>query len=683
MKLSTIKSTIAVAGGNLYRCSHPSTSTGSEMLFSIFKPSLPDPLESPPALFYLSGLTCTDSNFIEKASSAFQTAQDLGVSLIVCGTSSQKRVEGDDESWDFGHNAGFYVDATNPKWKEAGYNMYTYVLDELPSLISSDFNCGVHARSIFGHSMGGHGALQIALKNPEVFCAVSAFAPICNPVEGAWGKKAFEGYLSSVDAGKEYDATELVKKNGRTFDDILIDVGTSDQFLTDGQLLPNNFKLAAEMSQQKVTLRMQPGYDHSYHFINTFVSDHVHFHSKRLKAEQRSKILQATEEIDVSMTGKPIKCKAMVARGPKIPLTEETITVDPPRAGEVRVKVMANALCHTDIYTLDGLDPEGLFPCILGHEAGCIVESVGEGVLSVKPGDRVIPGYTPQCAKPSCIFCMSPKTNLCPAIRSTQGAGKMPDGTTRLRDEKGEEIFHFMGCSTMAEYAVLAEISCAKIDDSAPLDKVCLFGCGVATGLGAVWNTCKVQKGETVAVFGLGAVGLSVIQGAKMAGASRIIAVDINPSKFEAATKAGATDCVDSLNGIPEGKNVQQHIAGGLTQWGVDYSFDCTGIVSVMRAALECSHRGWGTSCVIGVAASGHEISTRPFQLVTGRSWKGTAFGGFKTRTDVPKLVNKYLEGELPIEQYITHTFEGVEKTNEAIDALHSGDCLRAVVKYF
>jgi len=376
MKLSTIKSTIAVAGGNLYRCSHPSTSTGSEMLFSIFKPSLPDPLESPPALFYLSGLTCTDSNFIEKASSAFQTAQDLGVSLIVCGTSSQKRVEGDDESWDFGHNAGFYVDATNPKWKEAGYNMYTYVLDELPSLISSDFNCGVHARSIFGHSMGGHGALQIALKNPEVFCAVSAFAPICNPVEGAWGKKAFEGYLSSVDAGKEYDATELVKKNGRTFDDILIDIGTSDQFLTDGQLLPNNFKLAAEMSQQKVTLRMQPGYDHSYHFINTFVSDHVHFHSKRLKAEQRSKILQATEEIDVSMTGKPIKCKAMVARGPKIPLTEETITVDPPSAGEVRVKVMANALCHTDIYTLDGLDPEGLFPCILGHEAGCIVESV-------------------------------------------------------------------------------------------------------------------------------------------------------------------------------------------------------------------------------------------------------------------------------------------------------------------
>ena len=225
--------------------------------------------------------------------------------------------------------------------------------------------------------------------------------------------------------------------------------------------------------------------------------------------------------------------------------------------------------------------------------------------------------------------------------------------------------------------------SCAKIDDSAPLDKVCLFGCGVATGLGAVWNTCKVQKGETVAVFGLGAVGLSVIQGAKMAGASRIIAVDINPKKFEAAVKAGATDCVDSLNGLPEGKNVQQHIAGGLTQWGVDYSFDCTGIVSVMRAALECSHRGWGVSCIIGVAASGHEISTRPFQLVTGRSWKGTAFGGFKTRTDVPKLVNKYLEGELPIEQYITHTFEGVDKTNEAIDALHSGDCLRAVVKYF
>jgi len=381
----------------------------------------------------------------------------------------------------------------------------------------------------------------------------------------------------------------------------------------------------------------------------------------------------------MSTAGKPIECKAMVARAAKQPLSLETITVDPPKAGEVRVKVIANALCHTDIYTLDGLDPEGLFPSILGHEAGCIVESVGEGVTSVKPGDHVIPCYTPQCCSAQCIFCQSPKTNLCPAIRASQGKGLMPDGTTRFKDADGKPIYHFMGCSTMSEYTVLAEISCAKIDESAPLDRACLFGCGVSTGLGAVWNTCKVEVNSSVAVFGLGAVGLAVIQGAKMAGASKIIAVDINPKKFEAAKKMGATDTVDSTK---LDKPVQQHIAGELTQWGVDYSFDCTGNVQVMRAALECAHRGWGESCVIGVAASGHEISTRPFQLVTGRVWKGTAFGGFKSRRDVPLLVNIYMSGQLPVDHYVTHEFNGVQGTNDAIDALHSGDCLRAVVKY-
>ncbi|GAX25987.1 S-(hydroxymethyl)glutathione dehydrogenase / alcohol dehydrogenase [Fistulifera solaris] len=377
--------------------------------------------------------------------------------------------------------------------------------------------------------------------------------------------------------------------------------------------------------------------------------------------------------------GKPITCKAMVARGPKQPLVEETITVDPPKAGEVRVKVIANALCHTDVYTLDGHDPEGLFPSILGHEAGCIVESVGEGVTSVAPGDHVIPAYTPQCCEVSCIFCQSPKTNLCPKIRGTQGQGLMPDGTSRFKDKDGNTIYHFMGCSTMSEYTVLAEISCAKIDPQAPLDKMCLFGCGISTGLGAVWNTCKVETGSSVAVFGLGAVGLAVIQGAQKAGASKIIAVDINPSKFEMAKQLGATDCVNPKE--VEGK-IQSYIAGTMTPWGVDYTFDCTGNVEVMRAALECAHRGWGTSCVIGVAASGHEISTRPFQLVTGRIWKGTAFGGFKSRKDIPKLVDRCMSGELPIDHYITHTFQGVGKTNDAIDALHSGDCLRAVVRY-
>lgn len=255
----------------------------------------------------------------------------------------------------------------------------------------------------------------------------------------------------------------------------------------------------------------------------------------------------------------------------------------------------------------------------------------------------------------------------------------MPDGTVRFHDENGNDINHFMGCSTMSEYTVLAEISCAKISKEAPLEKACLFGCGVSTGLGAVWNTCKVEADASVAVFGLGAVGLSVIQGAKIAGASRIIAVDINKDKFDAAIKLGATDCVDSAT---IDKPIQQYIAGDLTPWGVDYSFDCTGNTDVMRAALECAHRGWGTSCVIGVAAAGHEISTRPFQLVTGRVWKGTAFGGFKSRSDVPKLVERMMNDEIPVDQYITHTFDGVDKTNEAIDALHSGTCLRAVVQY-
>mmetsp|Transcript_96269 Transcript_96269/g.144143 ORF Transcript_96269/g.144143 Transcript_96269/m.144143 type:complete len:382 (+) Transcript_96269:80-1225(+) len=381
----------------------------------------------------------------------------------------------------------------------------------------------------------------------------------------------------------------------------------------------------------------------------------------------------------MSTVGKPIKCKAMVARGAKQPLVEEEITVDPPKAGEVRVKVVANALCHTDIYTLDGHDPEGLFPCILGHEAGCIVESVGAGVTSVKAGDHVIPCYTPQCCETTCVFCQSPKTNLCPKIRSTQGQGVLPDGTVRFHDKDGKDIYHFMGCSTMSEYTVLAEISCAKINPDAPLEKMCLFGCGISTGLGAVWNTCKVEANSTVAVFGLGAVGLAVVQGAKIAGAIKIIAVDMNPKKFDLAKKLGATDCVNP-NDVD--KPIQQHIAGGLTDWGVDYSFDCTGNVQVMRAALECCHRGWGTSCVVGVAAAGHEISTRPFQLVTGRVWKGTAFGGFKSRTQVPELVQRTLDGKLLIDHFITHTFKGVAETNKAIDALHSGECLRAVVEY-
>jgi S-(hydroxymethyl)glutathione dehydrogenase/alcohol dehydrogenase len=376
--------------------------------------------------------------------------------------------------------------------------------------------------------------------------------------------------------------------------------------------------------------------------------------------------------------GKSITCKAAVAWEAKKPLTIEEIEVAPPKAGEVRVKVIANALCHTDIYTLDGHDPEGLFPCILGHEAGAIVESIGEGVTSVAVGDHVIPCYTPECRESACIFCQSPKTNLCPKIRSTQGQGFMPDGTSRFTC-KGKPLYHFMGCSTMSEYTVLAEISCAKIAQEAPLEKMCMLGCGVATGWGAVWNTCRVQSGATVAVFGLGAVGLSVIQAAKLAGASRIFGIDINPGKEAIAKSFG---CTDFINPKDHGDTPVQQVLVGMTTWGVDYTFDCTGNTAVMRSALEASHRGWGVSCVIGVAASGHEISTRPFQLVTGRTWKGTAFGGWKSRTYVPQLVDRVMSGELPVDAYVTHEFEGIEKTNECIEALHGGSCLRGVVKY-
>jgi len=375
--------------------------------------------------------------------------------------------------------------------------------------------------------------------------------------------------------------------------------------------------------------------------------------------------------------GKPITCKAAVAWAPKTPLDVTDIQVAPPKAGEVRIKVISNALCHTDIYTLDGHDPEGLFPCVLGHEAAAVVESIGDGVTSVKPGDVVIPCYTPECKSHECIFCNSPKTNLCPTIRSTQGQGYMPDGTSRLSKD-GKPIFHFMGCSTFAEYAVIAEISAAKINPGADLNKMCLLGCGVATGWGAVFNNTKVEPGSSVAVFGLGALGLSVIQAAKAAGARYIVGVDINDSKFPTALSMGATECVNSLT-CNEEKDVKKWLLGR-EKWGYDYTYDCTGNVHVMRCALEVAHRGWGESCVIGVAAAGKEISTRPFQLVTGRNWKGTAFGGWKSRTEVPKLVQTVMRGEMNLDPFITHTFQGLENVNASIDALHGGECLRAVV---
>ena len=346
----------------------------------------------------------------------------------------------------------------------------------------------------------------------------------------------------------------------------------------------------------------------------------------------------------------------------------------PPQAGEVRVRIIASGVCHTDAYTLSGEDPEGVFPAILGHEGGGIVESIGEGVTSVQVGDHVIPLYTPECGE--CKFCKSGKTNLCQKIRATQGKGLMPDGTTRFHKD-GQPIFHYMGCSTFSEYTVLPEISLAKVNKDAPLKEVCLLGCGVTTGMGAVLNTAKVEEGATVAIFGLGGIGLSAVIGAAMAKASRIIAIDINESKFELARKLGATDCINPKN---YDKPIQDVIVE-LTDGGVDYSFECIGNVNVMRSALECCHKGWGESIIIGVAGAGQEISTRPFQLVTGRVWRGSAFGGVKGRSELPGIVEQYMRGDFKLDDFITHTM-GLEKINEAFALMHAGKSIRTVIHF-
>ena len=369
-----------------------------------------------------------------------------------------------------------------------------------------------------------------------------------------------------------------------------------------------------------------------------------------------------------------VKCRAAIAWGPNQPLSIEEIDVMPPKAGEVLVKIVATGVCHTDAFTLSGEDPEGIFPSILGHEGGGIVEAVGEGVTSVEIGDHVIPLYTAECGE--CKFCKSGKTNLCQAVRETQGKGLMPDGTTRFYKD-GEPIFHYMGCSTFSEYTVLPEISLAKVNKNAPLEEVCLLGCGVTTGMGAVMNTAKVEEGATVAIFGLGGIGLSAIIGATMAGASRIIGIDINDSKFELAKKLGATECINPKD---YDKPIQEVIVE-LTDGGVDYSFECIGNVDVMRSALECCHKGWGESVVIGVAGAGQEISTRPFQLVTGRVWRGSAFGGVKGRSELPGIVEDYLAGKFALNDFITHTM-GLDDINEAFDLMHEGKSIRSVIHY-
>lgn len=369
-----------------------------------------------------------------------------------------------------------------------------------------------------------------------------------------------------------------------------------------------------------------------------------------------------------------MEVKAAVAYEAGKPLAIETVQLEGPKAGEVLVEIKATGVCHTDAYTLSGKDPEGLFPAILGHEGAGIVVEVGEGVTSVKPGDHVIPLYTPECRQ--CEYCLSRKTNLCQAIRATQGRGLMPDGSSRFSID-GKMLHHYMGTSTFANYTVLPEIAVAKIREDAPFDKVCYIGCGVTTGIGAVIYTAKVEPGSRVVVFGLGGIGLNVIQGARMVGASQIVGVDLNPAKRALAEKFGMTDFVNPKE--VEGDLVQYLVE--LTKGGADYSFECIGNVNVMRQALECCHKGWGVSTIIGVAGAGEEIRTRPFQLVTGRVWMGSAFGGARGRTDVPKIVDWYMDGKINIDDLITHVMP-LEKINDAFELMHKGESIRSVVTF-
>jgi S-(hydroxymethyl)glutathione dehydrogenase/alcohol dehydrogenase len=369
-----------------------------------------------------------------------------------------------------------------------------------------------------------------------------------------------------------------------------------------------------------------------------------------------------------------MQVKAAVAFKAGAPLSIETVDLDGPRAGEVLVELKATGVCHTDEFTLSGADPEGLFPAILGHEGAGIVVDVGPGVTSVKKGDHVIPLYTPECRE--CEYCLNPKTNLCQAIRPTQGRGLMPDGTSRF-SLNGEKIHHYMGTSTFAQFTVLPEIAVAKIRPDAPFDKVCYIGCGVTTGIGAVIFTAKVEAGSRCVVFGLGGIGLNVIQGLKLVGAEMIVGVDINPGRRAMAEQFGMTHFVNPKE--VEGDLVAYLVS--LTKGGADYSFECVGNTTLMRQALECCHKGWGTSVIIGVAGAGQEISTRPFQLVTGRNWRGSAFGGARGRTDVPRIVDWYMDGKIQIDPLITHTM-GLEKINDAFDLMHRGESIRSVVLY-
>lgn len=692
------KEAVKVMGGMLKRFEHTSKVLGGcTMLFSAYVPEAAAERKLP-VVYWLSGLTCTDKNFSEKAG-AFETANELGLILILPDTSPRGEdvPDEDPKEYDFGKGAGFYLNAKTAKY-EKHYNMLDYITEELPELVNALLPILPGKAGIFGHSMGGHGAITIALNNPGMFKSVSAFSPISNPTEAPWGKKAFPLYLGEdKEAWKEYDAVELIKKYTGPPIRLLVDQGSADSFESDDKKKKNEHQLRPEALQKAcddrgiaLCLRMREGYDHSYYFIQSFVEDHLHYHAAYLTGVLRwcpdrlpSASVYSTAARPTPTAGKEIECTAAVAfevEGKKErDLKLVQVKVAPPQKGEVRIKHTCVALCHTDAYALDGHDSElqGVEMVILGHEAAGIVESVGEGVTGFVPGDHVIPCYQAYCG--SCKFCKRPDINLCTSVRAATGNGVMSNDKKPRFTYEGKPVSHFMGTSSFSEYGVLHAESLAKVRKDAPLEKACLLGCGISTGWGAVWNTAQCERGCTAAVFGLGAVGLSVVEGLVKIGASRIIAVDILDSKLELAKKWGATETLNPKQ-LEAGKSVQGKIVE-MTGFGVDYSFDCTGNTTVMRQALEASHRGWGQSVVIGVAAAGQEISTRPFQLVTGRSWKGTAFGGWKSKPQVPMLLDLYMDGELKIDEYITHRLP-FSKIHEAFDLLHKGECLRCVLTF-
>ena len=650
-------------GGCLKRYSHLSNVNNCIMHFTIFLP--PAVQTGPvPTLYWLSGLTSTDENFSIKAGAQAEAAR-LGLAIVMPDTSPRDAgIPGESNVWNVGTGAGFYLNATHPPWSRH-YRMYDYIVDELPTLVESEFRVIPGLCSISGFSMGGHGALVISLRNPGRFASVSALAPICHPIEAEIAREAFTAYLGDDSSTwRAYDATCLVNDGTPFTSDILVDQGSADSFLLDGNLKVDEFSDACRTAGLVVTINMRHKYGHDYYFVSTFIAEHLRFHHRALM--KRYSPLPVKQPVSTAL---PIHCKAAVAWAPRERLWVEDVQVAPPRKGEVRLQVLASSICHTDLYTLAGADPEGVFPCILGHEAACIVESVGEDV-SLAVGDYVIPSFSPQCH--NCEFCTS-GVNQCCAVRSYQGRGVMSDSTSRFTCN-GQPIYHFMGCSTFSEYTVVAEISCAKISPKLSPAKACLLSCGVSTGLGAVWNSCKVRPGESVVVFGLGPVGLAAIQAAKAVSAHPIVGIDINRTNFPLALSLGATVCLDSTAAL----------ADFVGPWGSDYSIDCTGDVSAMRDAFEAVHRGGGVSCIVGVAGAGEEIKTRPFNLITGRKWIGSSFGGWRLRSDIPRIVERVVFGEIVVDHFVSEVLQGgVHDIAKAVDLQRKGSCLRVVVEFF